>query len=184
MRNLTKTKLAAITLFTTALLAARAATPPGVGDAATDFKLNTLDNKSVELAKLTAEKPVVLVVLRGWPGYQCPLCTRQVNDFVAQATEFAKQGARVVMVYPGPATDLQAHAQDFLKNKNWPKEFIFVVDPDYTFTKAWGLRWEAKGETAYPSTFVIDKQNKIRFAHVSKQHGDRVAAAAALKALP
>ncbi len=160
-----------------------AATPPGVGDTAPDFSLKTLDAKPVELKQLTAESPVVLVVLRGWPGYQCPLCTRQVHDLVPHAAEFASAGAKVLMVYPGPAQNLHAHAQEFLQDKNWPKEFLFVIDPDYSFTTTYGLRWDAQDETAYPSTFIIDKSQKIRFAHISKQHGDRVSAATVLKQL-
>ena len=159
------------------------AAPLKVGDAAPDFTLNTLDGKPVALKKLTAEKPVVLVVLRGWPGYQCPLCTRQVNELVKHADDFAKLNANVLMVYPGPAENLKAHAKEFLGDRNWPKNFSFVMDPDYTFTKSYDLRWDAKGETAYPSTFVIDKTGKICLAHVSKVHGDRINAAAALDAL-
>jgi len=164
-------------------LNATAATPPAVGDTAPDFTLKTLDAKPVELKQLTAESPVVLVVLRGWPGYQCPLCTRQVHDFVPHASEIASAGGKLLVVYPGPAQNLQAHAQEFLRDKNWPKDFPFVIDPDYTFTTAYGLRWDANGETAYPSTFVIDKKQKIRFAHISKQHGDRVSAATVVKEL-
>jgi peroxiredoxin len=172
--------LIALTFFA---LSATAGTPPAVNDTAPDFTLKTLDGKPVELKQLMAQSPVVLVVLRGWPGYQCPLCTRQVHDFVPHAAEFASTGAKVLMVYPGPAQDLQAHAQEFLHDKKWPDDFLFVVDPDYAFTTAYGLRWDAKGETANPSTFIIDKNQKVCFAHVSKQHGDRVSAAAALKAL-
>jgi len=160
-----------------------AATTPVVGDAAPNFTLNTLEDKPVELKQLTAKKPVVLVVLRGWPGYQCPICTRQVQDFARKAADFAARGAQVVMVYPGPAADLKAHAAEFLQNKEWPRDFLFVIDPDYTFTSAYGLRWDAKNETAYPSTFIIATDNKVRFAHVSTQHGDRVDSTAALKAL-
>jgi peroxiredoxin len=183
MNTSRKNVLASTAVLSVSLLLARAASPPAPGETAPDFTLRTLDDKPVELKQLTTKKPVVLVVLRGWPGYQCPLCTRQVNDFVSHASEFDAAGAQVLMVYPGPAADLNAHAQEFLQNKNWPKNFFFVVDPDYTFTKAYGLRWEARSETAYPSTFILDKENKVRFAHVSKQHGDRVDATAALKAL-
>jgi len=87
------------------------------------------------------------------------------------------------MVYPGPATDLQEHAEDFLKDKQWPKDFLFVTDPDYTFTKGYGLRWEAAGETAYPSTFVIDSKGIVRFAKISKSHGGRATPAEILAAL-
>jgi peroxiredoxin len=160
-----------------------AATTPAVGDTAANFTLQTFDDKSVELRQITATQAVVLVVLRGWPGYQCPICTRQVNEFARDAGEFEKLNARVVMVYPGPAEKLQEHAQEFLQNKQWPKEFVFVTDPDYTFTEAYGLRWNAPKETAYPSTFVIGKDNKVRFVQVSKTHGGRANVAGVLKVL-
>jgi peroxiredoxin Q/BCP len=183
MNTSRKNVLASVAILSVSLLLARAANPPAPNDTAPNFTLKTLDERTIELKQLTAKKPVVLVVLRGWPGYQCPLCTRQVNDFVSHASELDASGAQVLMVYPGPAADLKAHAQEFLQDKNWPKNFLFVVDPDYSFTKSYALRWEAKNETAYPSTFIVDKENKVRFAHISKQHGDRVDSAAALKAL-
>lgn len=130
--------------------AAYSATPPKIGDAAPNFKLETLDGKSIELKQLVTNQPVVLVVLRGWPGYQCGICTRQVHDFVKHAKEFSAQPAQVVMVYPGPSEELKAHAREFLQDKNWPKEFLFVIDPDYTFTGKYGLRWDAKNERRIP----------------------------------
>jgi thioredoxin-dependent peroxiredoxin len=183
MKTPRKYFLASAVFLAASLLLAGAASPPAVGGTAPNFTLSTLEDKPIELERLTAKKPVVLVVLRGWPGYQCPLCTRQVNDFISHAAEIDATGAQVLMIYPGPAAELKSHAQEFLQNKNWPKNFFFVIDPDYTFTKAYGLRWEAKNETAYPSTFILDKENKVRFARVSKQHGDRVGSAAVLKAL-
>ena len=175
--------LTAAVVLALSLRTSPAATTPVVGDAAPNFSLKTLEDKPVDLKQLTAKQPVVLVVLRGWPGYQCPICTRQVQGFTRKAADFAAHGAQVVMVYPGPAADLKAHAAEFLQNKEWPKDLVFVIDPDYTFTNAYGLRWDAKNETAYPSTFIIATDNKVRFVHVSKQHGDRVDSAAALKAL-
>ncbi|HEY3915709.1 MAG TPA: hypothetical protein VGN61_14575, partial [Verrucomicrobiae bacterium] len=47
-----------------------AGTPPKEGDKAPDFALKTLDDQTVRLSELTANSNVVLVVLRGWPGYQ------------------------------------------------------------------------------------------------------------------
>jgi peroxiredoxin len=163
--------------------AMNAANSPKVGNMASDFTLKTLDDRSVRLSDLTAKSEVVLVVLRGWPGYQCPLCTRQAHDFISHAETLKAAGVQVVMVYPGPADDLKAHATEFLQDKSWPKDFLFVLDPDYSFTKSYGLRWQAPKETAYPSTFIISKKSKVTFAHVSKQHGDRVGSDAVLKAL-
>lgn len=163
-------------------LQATAAEPPQIGAIAPDFSLKTLDGKSVKLSAETAKQTVVLIVLRGWPGYQCPLCTRQVHEFVAQADAFAGK-ARVIMVYPGPATDLQSHAKEFLGDSQWPNGFLFVTDPNFVFTQSYGLRWDAPSETAYPSTFVIDRKGAVQFVKVSKSHGGRASANEALAAL-
>src|SRR5882757_4963885 len=59
--------------------------PPQVGDKAPDFTLKTLDDQAVHLSDVTARSKVVLVELRGWPGYVCPFCTKQVHDYVSNA---------------------------------------------------------------------------------------------------
>ena len=160
------------------------AAQPEVGASAPHFELKTLEDKSVSLDALVEKAPVVLLVLRGWPGYQCPLCTQQVHRFVEEAAEFRRRGATVVMVYPGPADQLRAHAGEFLADKSWPADFVFLIDPDYTLTTAYGLRWDAEHETAYPSTFVIARQGKVVFAKISRTHGDRTTPAEVLAALP
>ena len=96
----------AVPLLACALPLALHAAPPKVGDKAPDFALKTLDDQTVRLSDLTAKGNVVLVVLRGWPGYQCPVCTKQVQDYIGSASGFAEAKARVIMVYPGPADDL------------------------------------------------------------------------------
>jgi hypothetical protein len=57
------------------------------------------------------------------------------------------------------------------------------VDPDLAFVRSYNLRWDAPRETAYPSTFVIGRSGKVRFATVSRSHGGRAKAADVLKAL-
>jgi peroxiredoxin len=156
---------------------------PKVGDEAKDFELAALGGEKVKLSKLTESGPVVLVVLRGYPGYQCPICTKQFAEFRGKADEFKTAGAHVVIVYPGPAEKLKEHAGEFVKGKDYPAHFHFLLDPDYAFTTAYGLRWDAKNETAYPSTFVIDGKRKVTFAKVSTTHGDRAKVGDVLKAV-
>jgi thioredoxin-dependent peroxiredoxin len=157
--------------------------PPKVGDAAIDFTLADPKGQSVKLSTVNKQGPVVLVVLRGHPGYQCPLCTRQVGEIIAQGGKFREAGATVLFVYPGPAKELDKHAKEFLANTELPEGFTLLLDPDYKFTNAWKLRWNAANETAYPSTFVLAKGGAIRFAKVSQSHGDRTGPAEILKAL-
>jgi peroxiredoxin len=156
---------------------------PKVGDTAPDFTLKTPGGEPVRLATLREKGPVVLIVLRGWPGYQCPICTRQVGELIGKSSEIAEAGAQAVLVYPGPAQGLEEHAKEFTRGKAVPENFHFVVDPDYEFTKAYDLRWNAPRETTYPSTFVVDKDGRITFAKISHSHGDRAKVGDVLQAL-
>ena len=167
--------------------AATAAPPesaPKVGERAKAFALKDLQGEPVTLEQATQEGPAVVLVLRGWPGYQCPLCTRQVGEFLGKAERFQEAGATVTLVYPGPAADLDEHAKEFVQGVKFPKNFRFAVDPDHAMVTDYGLRWDAPNETAYPSTFVIDQDGKIVFAKVSDSHGGRASAEEILKALP
>lgn len=160
-----------------------AAAPPAKGEKAKPFTLETLDGKAASLESYTKAGPVVLLVLRGYPGYQCPLCTAQVRDFVAQAKAFADRSASVVLIYPGPAANLKKYAGEFVSGQTLPANFTLLVDPDFAFTESYGLRWNADGETAYPTTLVIDKAGTIRYALVSKSHGGRSKSANVLREL-
>lgn len=159
--------------------------PPAVGDSAPAINLSTPGGETVSLAEVLEEQKAVVIFLRGFPGYQCPLCSRQIREFIAKAEEFEKAGASLVLVYPGPGPEelLQQKAAQFLEGVELPSGIHLVVDPDYTVVNQWRLRWDEPRETAYPSTFVIDREGKIVFAKISQTHGDRSSAAAVLEAL-
>jgi thioredoxin-dependent peroxiredoxin len=158
--------------------------PPAVGEKASDFELSTPAGEKVRLTELLKSGHVVVIVLRGFPGYQCPVCNAQIGQFLGQAKKFADSKTSLVLVYPGPAEGLKKHADDFVRGKTLPKNVTLVVDPDYVFTKAYGLRWDEPGETAYPSTFVVDRERVVRFAKISTNHGDRSSPGDVLKAIP
>ncbi|WP_162304447.1 peroxiredoxin family protein [Maribellus luteus] len=143
------------------------------GDKIIDFKAHLIDGTELPLNKLYDQSPLVLIVLRGWPEYQCPVCTRQVGEFVAEADQLKKHGAKVLMIYPGPSEVLQEKAKEFTSDFTFPEGFYFALDPNYEMVNQYGLRWDAPKETAYPSTFVIDKNGKVVFAKVSSSHGGR-----------
>ena len=169
----------------TAVAPLLAATTPGVGDQAADFALSTVQGKTVRLSEVAAKgAPVVLVVLRGYPGYQCPFCNRQVQDFIGNSQGFIDAGVHVVLVYPGPPDNLAAKALEFTTGKTLPENFDLLIDPGYEFTHLYGLRWDAPHETAYPATFMIDRHGVVFFSKIVKAHGGRTTAAEILDALP
>lgn len=161
----------------TAFAQAGAGEVPDMGTEAPEFSLSTPEGKPVKLSALEGKSMVVLIVLRGYPGAQCPDSQKQAHDFKANADKFHAQGVELVLVYPGPADRLSAEAREFLaKEGALPANFHLVVDPGYKMTTRYGLRWDAPQETAYPSTFVIARDGEVRFRKVSHEHGDRTSA--------
>ena len=164
--------------------------PLKVGEQAVDFSLPVVgtdqqegQDQVVKLSAQYADGPVVLVVLRGFPGYQCPACTRQVGTLVNHAETLGEQAKRVILVYPGEPKLLERHAQDFLSWPTLPEPLVMVRDEGMEMVSDWGLRWEAPQETAYPATYVIDKSGKIRWSKISDSHHGRSTPQEILKAL-
>ena len=90
---------------------------PAVGAKAPDFTLSTPTGKAVTLSTAQSGDDLVLVILRGFPGYQCPYCVKQVHDFSDHASDFKAKNTRVLLVYPGPPADLDQHAKEFLEKQ-------------------------------------------------------------------
>lgn len=156
---------------------------PAIGEKAADFKLKSLAGDTVQLAELLKNGPVVVVALRGYPGYQCPVCSKQLGSFLDKADDFSKTKAQVVFVYPGAAEELKERAKEFIKDREFPKHFRLLLDPDFKFADAYGIRWNEPMETVYPSTFVVDADRTVTFAKISKTHGGRAKVDEVLKAV-
>lgn len=153
------------------------------GDKALRFKCIDLEGKPFEFQPDQSGRWTVLVILRGYPGYQCPLCSKQVGELLAVADELSRARADVVFVYPGLTKELTAKGKEFLADRQLPTGFSMAIDQDYEVVKAYRVRWQAPRETAYPATFVIDPTGVIRYAKISQTHGDRAPVKDVLAAL-
>jgi peroxiredoxin len=102
---------------------------------------------------------------------------------MGQAEAFKAAGANVVFVYPGAAATVRQYASEFITGKTLPAGYHFVLDPDLAVVSQWGLRWDAPNETAFPSTFVVDRRGIVRYVRISRSHGDRSAAPEVLEVL-
>ncbi len=157
---------------------------PAVGELVPDFDLAVVGgDETLSLKKQLDEGPVVVVVLRGYPGYQCPLCSKQVGAIANRAKAIAENASKVILVYPGPSESLEDHAAEFMGPRTLPDPIVMVRDPDMKMVDAWGLRWTAPRETAYPATFVIDGSGKVVWKTVSDNHGGRSSVDDIVKAL-
>jgi|SRR5215472_6715310 len=146
---------------------------PSIGQRAPDFTLPAIDGSSFSLSQLTANSRLVVVVLRGYPGYQCPFSQQQFQNYVQSASQFASLGTQVLLVYPGQdGKDLAADATEMTGSQPLPSNVHLVLDPGYTFTNLYGLRWNADNETAHPSTFLIHPDGTVVFSHIGQFHSD------------
>jgi peroxiredoxin Q/BCP len=181
----TKRFFFALLLFAVTTGSPATAQTPGKAQTAPDFTLSTINGTPVQLSAETNKGTTVLVILRGYPGYQCPFCQKQAHDFIAHASEFAKKKTTVLLVYPGPPGELDRRAKEFFsKQAALPPNITLVTDPDYKVTNLYGVRWNAPEETAYPSTFLLDKNRTVLFEKISRSHGDRTTASEVVAQIP
>jgi len=149
-------------------------TPPEIGQRAPDFELPLVgQNKFLNLRDEYRDGPVVVIVLRGYPGYQCPLCKNQFNAVVNRAKALASETDRVVLVYPGNTDQLAKQAKRFLGSRKLPHPVTMVHDDNMQMVKNWGLRWQARNQTAYPATFVVDQNGRIAWKKISTSQAGR-----------
>ncbi len=154
---------------------------PKEGTILEDFTGVTMNGGSFHLSKVVEKGSVVIVMLRGFPGKQCPVCSTQVAGYIAKAKEFEVQrNTPVVFIYPGKVDNLNKRAKEFTapleEQRDLPSNFIFVIDSDYAITNHLGLRWDAPDETAYPAAFVIDHDGYVQYSKVSDNHRGRATA--------
>jgi peroxiredoxin len=160
-----------------------AADIPKLGEKLPNISSVSLDKKEVSTDELLRKNKIVVTFLRGYPGYQCPICTRQVAELIKMSEELQAADAQVILIYPGALKSLSDKAGEFFKPLDLPKNFHVIVDQDYQIVNQFGLRWDAKNETTYPATFVTDLSGEIVYALVSEGHGGRAKGSEVLKAL-
>jgi peroxiredoxin len=149
------------------------AATPGVGQRAPEFTLSTLTGASLSLSSLTSQGRVVVVVLRGYPGYQCPFSQQQFQNYQQNAAQFAALGAQVIFIYPGTGgKNLADDAAQMAGGQPLPANMHLVLDPDYVFTNQYGLRWDDPNQTAYPSTFLVNQNGNVLFVHTGRTSSD------------
>jgi len=141
----------------------------------------TMNGADFKFSKYVEKGSVVLVMLRGFPGQQCPVCSTQVAGYIAKAEAFEQQrNTPVVFIYPGEVENLEKRAKEFTapleKEIDLPGNFHFLLDPNLEVTEQLNLRWDDPKETAYPAAFVIDHDGYIQYSKVSDNHGDRATA--------
>lgn len=125
----------------------------GVGDKAPDFTLDGTGGRSYSLSEFRGG-PVVLVF---YPGDDTPVCTKQLNSYNHDLSEFVGLDAQIVGISP---QDVVSHEKFAAKHG---LQFPLLADID----KAVGALYGTLGPIGFyrRSVFIIDGDGVIRYAH-------------------
>jgi peroxiredoxin Q/BCP len=125
----------------------------GVGDSAPDFTLDGTGGRAYSLSEFRGS-PVVLVF---YPGDDTPVCTKQLNSYNHDLSEFVGLDARILAISP---QDVASHEKFAAKHG---LRFPLLADTD----KAVGAQYGTLGPIGFyrRSVFVIDGEGVIRYAH-------------------
>jgi peroxiredoxin len=151
-----------------------------------NFPLAFVDSEGrpVDLTRYRGKK-VVLVVLRGMArsenGKFCPSCLAQFGSLACNQEEFARRGAEVLVVFPGPSERVGEFIQT--ARRQTPGEpaatFRVLLDRECSACERLGIR----DDLAKPSTYVLDARGNVTYAYVGQTSTDRPSVKAILAQL-
>ncbi|WP_372366565.1 peroxiredoxin family protein [Candidatus Uabimicrobium sp. HlEnr_7] len=134
----------------------------------------------IDLSEFTPNKKLVLVVLRGFAGSVCLVCSSQTIALSKHIKKFHEKNAEVILVYPGEIDTIPhfiASVQNVEEGFDLP--FPVVLDADLNLVN----EFKINGSLAKPSTLIIDEDGIVRYAYVGKHPGDRPAIPSLLKVI-
>lgn len=121
----------------------------GVGDAAPEFSLKTLDEKPLSLADFKGKQPVMLVFWATW----CPICREELPQVKKIAEQFGPKGLSVVGVNVG-VNDSPRRAKAY--RDKYGIDYPLAFDEGSEVTRAFGV-------AGTPTVLILDKQGIIRY---------------------
>ena len=124
-----------------------------IGDVAPDFTLPGTGGREYTLSAF-AGQPVVLVF---YPGDNTPVCTKQLNSYNSELSEFEKVDAVVLAI---SSQDIESH-EGFSGKHGF--RFPLLADVDKKVMALYGTL----GPLGFPrrSVFVIDRGGRVTYAH-------------------
>jgi antitoxin component YwqK of YwqJK toxin-antitoxin module/peroxiredoxin len=125
----------------------------------------------LDIAKHQGSKPVLLVVLRGFSGQVCLYCAAQTTAISKNIQKFTDMGVEVVVVYPGPVEAVAPFIEAVRSLAKEPPPMPVALDVSLIAVRKMGI----EDNLAKPTSLIIDKAGKVRYAYVGKTIADRPA---------
>jgi peroxiredoxin len=136
-------------IFLLLLVTATSAWSVGVGEAAPDFKLTTLDGQPITGTDFTGEKPLMLVFWATW----CPVCKKEIPRINQMAADFGPKGLAVLAVNVG-VNDSAAKAMAY--RDKYDLDYPVAFDAGSKVTRAFGV-------AGTPTILIMDKNGIVRY---------------------
>jgi peroxiredoxin len=150
-----------------------------------DLRFTDKDGSEVQLADAMTHEYLVLIVTRGWYGGVCFYCASQTSRWARRFDELEPYDAQLVVIFP---TESEADAPKLdeldkrIRRGEIPNDTIpypILLDINLTGVDQLGIR----AELAKPSTYIIDRNGRVRFAYVGESIADRPTVDSVLKQL-
>ena len=124
-----------------------------VGDPAPSFTLPSTGGLDASLSDFLG-KPLVIVF---YPGDDTPVCTKQLNSYNDDLSQFEALDAQVVAI---SAQSVESHEKFALKHGF---RFPLLADTDKVVAAAYGTL----GPLGFPrrSVFIVDREGIVRYVH-------------------
>ncbi|TWU38777.1 AhpC/TSA family protein [Novipirellula aureliae] len=143
-----------------------------------DFSDLTFTNEAgitVKLADIMSKDYLVLVITRGWNNGVCIYCVSQTSRWARRYEELAEYNAQLAVVFPVETQTDATHSSDLssrirkapIDNDRIP--FPILLDVNLAGVDQLGIR----SQLAKPSTYIIDRKGRVRFAYVGESIADR-----------
>lgn len=139
--------LAGVAGFWTALSAsAQAAKGYNLGDAIGDFRLKSVDGRTISLADYHNQKGIILV----FTSNHCPFAKAYENRLIALDRKFAAQGYPVLAIMPNDPLAYEEDSFDNMKSRAQSRAYSFpyVIDESQTTARVFGA-------TRTPQFYVV-----------------------------
>ncbi len=139
----------------------------------TKFPLAQFVNSNGEIIHLRESLPnkkILLVILRGFAGSVCLVCSSQTIALSKNIDKFREKNTEVVLVYPGKMEAIPhfiASVQSMEEDTELP--FPILLDVSLGLVNSFKI----SGSLAKPTSILIDENDIIRYAYVGKHPGDR-----------
>ncbi len=140
-----------------------------------ELRFSDKDGNEVQLADIMTRDYLVLVITRGWYGGVCFYCASQTSRWARRFDELDPYDAQLVVIFPTETEEEAPKLEELTKRikggeiPNDDVPYPILLDINLTSVDQLGIR----SELAKPSTYIIDREGRVRFAYVGESIADR-----------